>query len=171
MLADYMSMVPLNMRKYLRHIMTFPPSSDPNTEINLDGTVEIDEGNLILHGNVSFQTFLATAARVFAHHGLPTQNANPYWESTAWLDAYTKDQALVNSVAKESQEENFKQMAVLAVYDAQVPGFRGELVPEWKKFENMLQQIQKDAVSGALAKTEASTCEGKVDNERPGTME
>jgi hypothetical protein len=165
-------MIPLNMRKYLRHIMTLPSLHDPYGLVSLDGTIEIDQGNLILHGNVSFQTLLAAAARVFIEHGFPNQGYGPYWESNAWLDAYADDKALVNSVAKESQEENFKQMTVLAVYDSQVPGFLdGKLVPEWKKFESMLRQIQRDAMPGALGKAQASTCEGKVPNERPGSME
>ena len=168
-----MSLVPLNMRKYLRHIITLPHLSNKINLVPHDGTVEVDEGNLILHGAVSFQTFLASAARNFADHGFFNQSNGHYWETQAWLDAYAKDRALVNSVAKKSQEENFKQMAVLAVYDAQVPAgiITGKLVPEWEKFENMLGQIQKDATSGALMRTEASTCKGKVANDRPGLME
>jgi hypothetical protein len=154
------------MRKYLRHIMTVP---DPDTR-NPTNAVKIDEGNLIVHGQPTFQSLLAAAARVFADHGFPKFGNANYWESPNWLGAYNKDTALVNSLAKTSQEENLKQMTVVAVYDAQVPELK-HIVPEWQKFENMLRQIQKDAISGAMRKTDKTTCAGKVSNERPGGME
>jgi hypothetical protein len=168
----FVALIPLNLRKYIRHVITLPDRDDPDSFEPLDGTVEYDEGNLILRGRVSFMTLLAGAARALAEHSFSNSPPTPYWESKAWLDAYAADTALLNNVAKTSQEENFKQMAVMAVYDSQSHGFiNGNLVSEWQKFEHMLRRIQSDAGPGSLNETEGSTCEGRIPSDRPGTME
>jgi hypothetical protein len=114
---------------------------------------------------------MRAVSRGLAIHGFrsiddkPFSPSNPFYESSAWLNAFNKDETVLNMKSLDSQEENFKWMAVLAMVDAQMPGNGKHVVPEIYKVKSQINAIQQNVVDNALILGNEVRCDARPRNQ------
>ncbi|KAF2640159.1 hypothetical protein P280DRAFT_28484 [Massarina eburnea CBS 473.64] len=159
--------IPVGMRQYIRHIIIVPtsPTSDSDAAYWAND-------QLIIVGIPSFTSAVGAVARGLAIHGFrnpdsekPASMLTPYYETPAWTRAVQVDKTVLNTKGLSSQEENFKSMVVLAMYDAQKPGSGEAIVPEFAKVRDQIVRIQRDVIGGTFDRSDKSKCHGSIRNQ------
>ncbi|KAF9701408.1 hypothetical protein EKO04_001159 [Ascochyta lentis] len=136
-IAEAVSMIPVSMRQYIRHVIALPDARIEGEEQTYN-----DFDTIVLKGKASIHTIIAMAAVSLGRYA--SMSGTDYWENEEWLQAFGNDNAVLNVASQTSQQANFAHMTVMALVDYQNPGTWGKAVPELNRVKHQVQRIQRD---------------------------
>lgn len=147
-MIDIFGRLPVGMRSFNRHIIALPGTASAGS----------NGDNVQMNGPVGITVFVHENA-----HSLDSQalDPSPFSNGQTWLDAYNADSAVTDSYGQTSQQENFAQMTVVALYDKVVPGGVGTIQPNAQAISNQYTTAQ-NSLGDVI--TPGGTCTNRLVN-------
>lgn len=153
-MIDFFGSLPVRMRVYNRHIIALPGSRSAGS----------NGDNIVMNGDCGLTIFIHENAHSMDSHAYDPNQGKPFSHGQIWLDAYNADSAVPDSYAQSSQQENFAQQTVCAIYDNVVPGGLGNIQPNFKAIENQYNTIKDQAEDKIIP---GGTCDVRLKNSGP----
>lgn len=151
-IVDTFGKLPVHFRSFVRHMVFVP--GDPSAGSTGD--------NVQMNGELGITVFVHETAHSMDGHGFP--DIGGFSESQIWLDAYNNDSAVPDAYAQTSQQENFAQQTVVALYDKVVPDGIGTIQPNFEAIQNQYTAIQN---YGEDLITPGGECTSRLENSAP----
>ncbi|KAK2758796.1 hypothetical protein FQN54_003488 [Arachnomyces sp. PD_36] len=151
-IVDTFGKLPVHFRSFVRHMIFVP--GDPSAGSAGD--------NVQMNGELGISVFVHETAHSMDGHGFP--DIGGFSVSQIWLDAYNNDTAVPDAYAQSSQQENFAQQTVVALYDLVVPDGIGTVQPNYQAIQNQYTAIK---TYGADLITPGGQCTSRLENSAP----
>lgn len=85
--------------------------------------------NIQFNGDIGITVFAHEIRHSINSHAYGT---SPFSNGDIWLNNYNQDSAVTDSYSQTSQQENFTQQTVVALFDKVVPGGVGTIQSNWQ---------------------------------------
>lgn len=131
-IVDIWGKVPVRMRSFVRHMVFLPG----------DASAGSSGDNVQMNGDLGITVFIHENAHSLDPHAFDPELGDPFSDGQTWLDAYDADSAVPDSYAQSSQQENFAQQAVVAIFDNVVPDGLGTVQPNWQAIFNQYDTLR-----------------------------
>lgn len=153
-MVDTFGRVPVGLRSYIRHMIALPGTESAGSAGD----------NVQMNGNLEITVYVHEIAHSVDGHAFDPSLGQPFSNGQVWLDNYNQDSAVPDSYAQSSQQENFAQQTVVALYDKVVPGGIGNIQPNWNAIFHQFATVQGYLGDKLLP---GGTCSGRLTNSEP----
>ncbi|KAB8345843.1 hypothetical protein FH972_022898 [Carpinus fangiana] len=137
-LQDMFGRVPVGMRDYVKHVMSFPGGQGA---YNYGGDIVFFDT-----AGLTFDVWLHESAHSLDLQGAITgDSATTYSSTDNWVNNYNQDPNVADNYAQSNMVENFAQETVVAIYDKAVPGGFGGVQPSYNNLFHQYATVQGDA--------------------------
>ncbi|CAM1510704.1 Fc.00g010390.m01.CDS01 [Cosmosporella sp. VM-42] len=151
-IVDTWGRLPVHFRSFVRHMLFLPGTASAGSAGD----------NVQMNGNLGISVYTHETAHSMDGHGFP--DIGGFSVSQIWLDAYNADSAVPDDYSRSSQQENFAQQIVVALYDKVVPGGIGNVQPNFQAIFNQYHTILEHADQLLSAGGE---CTSRLQNSAP----
>ncbi|KAM3475799.1 hypothetical protein MY5147_003551 [Beauveria neobassiana] len=137
-MTELFGRLPVRMRQYIRHMIALPGQRSAGSAGD----------NIQMNGDCEITVFIHETGHSLDSHAFDPKHGVPFSSSPVWKDAYDKDTAVTDDYAQTSQQENFAQETVVAVYNKNVNkggggGGIGKIQPNAQAIRNAYTTLEK----------------------------
>ncbi|GAP92152.1 putative conidiation-specific protein [Rosellinia necatrix] len=151
-IVDTFGKLPVHFRSFVRHMVFLPGAESAGS----------NGDNVQMNGNLPITVYIHETGHSVDSHGFP--DIGQFSVSQVWLDAYNADSAVPDGYAQSSQQENFAQATVCAIYAQVVPEGLGPIEPNYQAISHQYGAIQSH---GQDIIVPGGQCTHRLDNSEP----